>query len=70
LGEGDDLRVKKIADALWEEQVPIEDWSAHRQTDTHKSENSISVSFTPFTWHRYKSEEQQTLSACWMSRRP
>ena len=26
--------------------------SAHRQTDTqtHKSENSISASFTPFTW--------------------
>jgi len=28
----------------------VEDWSAHRHTDTqtHKSENSISASFTPF----------------------
>ena len=41
MGEGDDLRVKKIADALWEEQVPIEDWSAHRQTDRHTKVKTV-----------------------------
>jgi len=30
----------------------VEDWTecAQTHTQTHKSENSISASFTPFTW--------------------
>jgi len=44
---------REMADALFMGVThTVEDWTAHRQTDTqtHKSENSTSASFTPYTW--------------------
>ena len=46
-------QVRKMADALWEGHTLLKTGlSVHRHTDrqTHKSENRISASFTPFTW--------------------
>jgi len=55
VGEGDGC-MREMADALWEGHTLLKTGlSAHRHTDrqtdrqTHKSENSISASFTPFT---------------------
>jgi len=45
--------MREMADALWEGHTLLKTGlSAHTQTHTHtdKSENSISASFTPFTW--------------------
>ena len=41
--------MREMADALWEGHTLLRTGlSAHRHT--HRSENSISASFTPFTW--------------------
>ena len=47
--------MREMADALWEGHTLLKAGpSAHRHThtdrQTDKSENSISASFTPFTW--------------------
>jgi len=46
-------RMREMADALWEGHTLLKTGlSAHRHTDrqTDTSENSISASFTRFTW--------------------
>jgi len=44
--------MREMADALWEGHTLLKTGlSAHTHTaETDKSENSISASFTPFTW--------------------
>jgi len=47
------MMMREMADALWKGHTLLKTGlSAHRHTDrqTDKSENSISASFTPFTW--------------------
>jgi len=59
---------REMADVLWEGHTLLKTGlSAHRQTDTHshKSENSISASFTPFTF-RYNNADS-VLSGCQLS---
>jgi len=41
----------EMADALWEGHTLLKTGlSGHRHTQTDRSENGISASFTPFTW--------------------
>ena len=56
MGLGRDMsRVRETADELWDGHTLLKTGvlrhtRAHTHTQTHKSENSVSASFTPFTW--------------------
>jgi len=59
--------MREMVDALWEGQTLLKTGLSahrhtHRQTYRHKSDNSISASFTPFTWRIYSFNGAQCYS--------